>query len=74
MWGEPERISRMCKNMRPHVAAQMDVSEVASSGTGTVHGVIVGQVSPVKTSKKRPDVKFFDGQIRYFCIKMATMT
>ena len=64
----------MCKNVWPRVAAQMDVSEVASSGTGTVHGVIVGQVSPIKISKKRPDVKFFEGQIRHFCVKMATMT
>ena len=64
----------MCKNMRLRVAIQMDVSEVASSGTGTVHGVIFGQVSPIKTSKKRPDVKFFEGQIRHFCVKMATTT
>ena len=41
----------------------MEVSEVASSGTGTVHGIIVGQVLPVKSSKKRPDVKYFEGQI-----------
>ena len=41
----------------------MEVSEVAYSGTGTVHGIIVGQVSPVKSSKKRPDVKYFEGQI-----------
>ena len=40
----------------------MEVSEVASSGTGTVHGIIVG-VSPVKSSKKRSDVKYFEGQI-----------
>ena len=40
----------------------MSVSDVASSGTGTVHGVIVGQVSPVKSST-RSDVKYFEGQI-----------
>ena len=53
----------MRKNVRPRVAVQLDVSGVASSGTGTVYGIIVGQVSPVKTSKKQLDVKFLEGQI-----------
>ena len=62
-------IYRACIKTCDHVAiaVQMDVSEVAeevaSSGTGTVHGIIVGQVSPVKTSKNATDVKFFKGQI-----------
>ena len=36
---------------------------VASSSTGksTVHGIVIGELSPVKTSKKRSDVKYFDG-------------
>ena len=38
----------------------MDVSEVASSGSGTIHGMIVGQVSPVKSTL---DVKYFERQI-----------
>jgi len=41
----------------------MDVSDVlasSSSGKSTVHGVLVDQVSPLKTSKKRSDVKYFD--------------
>ena len=37
---------------------KMNVSEVASSGSGTIHGIIVGQVSPVKASKKQPGVKY----------------
>ena len=44
----------------------MDVSDVAastSSGTGTVHGVLIGQVAPIKTSRKRTDVKYFEGQL-----------
>jgi len=41
----------------------MDVSQVASSGTGTVHSMVIGEVSPVKSSKKRPEVKYFHGQI-----------
>jgi len=41
----------------------MDVSQVASSGTGTVHCMVIGEVSPVKSSKNRPEVKYFHGQI-----------
>ena len=43
----------------------MDVSDVvasASPGAGTVHGMVVGQVSQVKRSSKRNDVQYFDGQ------------
>ena len=43
----------------------MDVSDIiasASPGTGTVHGVVVGQVSPIKSSTKWNEVKYFDGQ------------
>ena len=45
---------------------EMNVSDVVastSSGTGTVHGVLVGQVSPIKTSRRRGDVKYFEGQL-----------
>ena len=44
----------------------MDLSDVVastSSGTGMVHGVLVGQVSPIKTSRKRANVKYFEGQL-----------
>ena len=44
-------------------SVDMDVSQVASSGTGTVHSMVIGEVSPVKSSKKRPEVKYFHGQI-----------
>jgi len=43
----------------------MDVSDaVASSPSSksTAHGVLVGEVSPVKTSRKMSDVKYFDGK------------
>ena len=30
--------------------------------SGTVHGVVVGEVSPVKTSSKNRAVKYFDGR------------
>ena len=39
------------------------MSEVASSATGTIHGIIIGQVSPVKSIKKQTYVKYFEGQI-----------
>ena len=40
------------------------MEEVVSSGTDTIHGIIVGQVSPVKSSKKQPDVKYFEGHVQ----------
>ena len=41
----------------------MDVSDVkASTSSGTVHGVVVGKLSPVKTSSKNRVVKYFDGR------------
>ena len=40
----------------------MAVSETSvSSSPGTVHGVIVGQISPLKTSKTKSGVRYFDG-------------
>ena len=44
----------------------MDVSNlivsIGASSLGTVHGVLVGEVSPIKTSRKRNNVKYFEGQ------------
>ena len=46
-----------------HVAIEVsDVLSSPSSGTGTVHGMVVGQVSPIKSSLKRKDIKYFDSQ------------
>ena len=49
----------------PHALIQtltMDVSDVkASTSSGTVHGVVVGELPPVKTSSKNRVVKYFDG-------------
>ena len=42
---------------------ELAVSDITSSGAGTVHGVVIGDVSPVKTSSKRSDIKYFEGQI-----------
>ena len=44
----------------------MEVSDVlfsTSSGTGTVHGMTISQVSPIKSSTKRKDVKYFYSQV-----------
>ena len=41
-----------------HVAVS-DTS--VSSSPVTVHGVVVGQVSPLKTSKTKSGVRYFDG-------------
>ena len=43
---------------------EMDVSQlVAPSSSATVHGVFVGAVSPVKTSRKNSSVKYFESQL-----------
>ena len=42
------------------LSVTMDVSDVkASTSSGTVHGVVVGELSPVKTSSKNRAVKYF---------------
>ena len=46
-----------------HVAMEVsDILSSPSSGMGTVHGMVVGQVSPIKSSSKRNDIKYFDSQ------------
>lgn len=41
----------------------MELSDLTPSTSATVHGVVVGQLSPVKTSRSNPAVKFFEGQM-----------
>ena len=38
----------------------MDVSEIKIGKAVTVHGAVVGCISPVRVSKKKEDVKYFD--------------
>ena len=46
-----------------HVAMEVpDVLSFPSSGTGTVHRMVVGQVFPIKSSSKQKDIKYFDSQ------------
>ena len=39
-----------------------DVSEIESESSATVHGIVL-EVSPVKTSKNKPDVKYFSRKL-----------
>ena len=44
-------------------ARGMDVSDVEpSTSSGTFHGVVIGELSPIKTSSKNSAVKYFDGR------------
>ena len=44
----------------------MDLSDLVvstgASSSGTVHGILVGEVSLIKMSRKRNDIKYFEGQ------------
>ena len=41
---------------------EWDISEAEVSNAATVHGIIM-QLSPIWTSRKNPNVKYFDGKI-----------
>ena len=41
----------------------MDISEVCESQGATVHGVVVGELSPVKDSRGKAGVQYFEGQL-----------
>ncbi len=47
---------------RERTEQDWDVSEVEECPSATVHGVVT-QVSPVKTSRRNPSVRYFDGRI-----------
>lgn len=40
----------------------VNVSEITLCSAATVHGVFIGEISPVKCGKSHPNVKYFDGQ------------
>ena len=40
----------------------INVSEMSACSSATVHGVFIGDVSPVKCGRTNPDVKYFLGQ------------
>ena len=41
----------------------MDISEVCESQGATVHGMVVGELSPVKDSRGKAGVRYFEGQL-----------
>ena len=41
----------------------MNISEVVECKSGTVHGIFVGGVSPIKKSQKRNNVQYFEANI-----------
>ena len=48
---------------RPASNHEMDVSEIVQCKNATVHGLVVGAISPVRTSKKNSEIKFFESQL-----------
>ena len=42
--------------------SEMDVSEVCEAKGATVHGVLIGKLSPVKESRSTVGVRYFEGQ------------
>ena len=41
----------------------MDIWEVCESQGTTVHGMVVGELSPVKDSRGKAGVRYFEGQL-----------
>ena len=44
-------------------SSEMDVSEVCEMKGATVHGMPVGELSPVKDSRSKVGVRYFEGQL-----------
>ena len=53
----------MAKRKLVQEEVDMNVSQLQECFCGTTHGTFVGDVSPIKTSWKCADVKYFDGWI-----------
>ena len=43
--------------------SRIDISEVCESQGATVHGVVVGELSPVKDSRGKAGLPYFEGQL-----------
>ena len=52
-------------NPRKRKSEEMDVSEMRVYLMATVHGVFIGDVSPVSTGKRNSDVKCFGGKFSH---------
>ena len=53
----------MAKRKLLQEEVDMNVSQLQECPCGTIHRTFVGDVSPIKTSWKHADVKYFDGWI-----------
>ena len=53
----------MAKRKLQQEEVDMTVSQLQECSYGTIHGIFVGDVSPIKSSRKCADVKYFDGWI-----------
>ena len=42
--------------------SELDISELFESKGMTVHGIVVGDLSPIKESRNKANVRYFDGQ------------
>ena len=42
---------------------EFDISDITPSKSARVHGVVVGQISPIKSSKRDPSMKYFEGNL-----------
>lgn len=52
--------SVMAKRKLLQEEMNMSISQLQECYCGTIHGTFVGDVSPIKSSRKRADVKYFD--------------
>ena len=59
MWSERQGVRE--KGWRQY--EEVDVSEVMVCNSATVHGVFIGEVSPVKHSRTKTDVRYFEGKL-----------
>ena len=53
----------MAKRKLQQEELDITVSQLQECSYGTIHRTFVGDVSPIKSSRKRADVKYFDGWI-----------
>ena len=58
--------ARVILNIEVHFSLsqsiEMDVSDIKPSTSATIHGVIVGELSPLKQGRKQ-NIKYFDGTL-----------
>ena len=53
----------MASRKRGRDCEDVDISEMSTSMFANVHGLVVGDLSPIKCSRKRSDVEYFEGSL-----------